>query len=58
MFACLGHGILDVDTDSLLDISHGEFITTDIASIVKGEKGKPGRIQGTIDTGISLRNNL
>lgn len=41
MFACLGHGILDVDTDSLLDISSGEFITTNIASIVKGEKGNP-----------------
>ena len=41
IFACLGHGILDIDTDSLLDISYGEFITTNISSIVKGEKGKP-----------------
>ena len=57
-FACLGHGILDIDTNSLLDISHGEFITTTISSIVKGEKGVPGKIQGTIESGISLRKNL
>lgn len=37
MFACLGHGILDIDTEELLDISYGEFITTNITSIVKGE---------------------
>lgn len=54
MFASLGHGILDVDTENLLDISYGEFITTTISSLVKGEKGKPGKIQGTIDSGISL----
>lgn len=40
-FACLGHGILDIDTDELLDISYGEFITTNITSIVKGESGNP-----------------
>lgn len=54
MFACLGHGILDVDTEDLLDISYGEFITTNITSIVKGEKGNPGKIQGTIDSGVTL----
>lgn len=53
-FASLGHGILDIDTESLLDISYGEFITTNITSIIKGEKGTPGKIQGTIDSGISL----
>lgn len=53
-FACLGHGILDIDTEELLDISYGEFITTNITSLIKGEKGVPGKIQGTIDSGISL----
>ena len=38
LFAALGHGIIDVDTEKLLDISSGEFVTTDIVSIVKGEK--------------------
>ena len=48
-FAALGHGITDVDTGELLDISNGEFITTKIVSIIKGQSGNPGKIQGSID---------
>ncbi len=48
-FAALGHGISDIDTNELLNISSGEFITTRIVNIVKGEEGNPGKIQGTID---------
>ncbi len=48
-FAALGHGIQDVDTAQLLDIAKGDFVTTKIVSIVKGEKGKPGKIQGSIE---------
>lgn len=48
-FAALGHGITDIDTGNLINISNGEFLTTDIISIVKGLKGSPGKIQGTID---------
>ena len=48
-FAALGHGIVDIDTEQLINISSGEFVTTKILNIQKGEKGKPGRIQGTID---------
>lgn len=48
-FAALGHGIMDIDTEQLIDIASGEFVTTKILNIQKGEKGKPGRIQGTID---------
>lgn len=48
-FAALGHGISDVDTGELVNISNGEFITTKILSIIKGKKGSPGKIQGTID---------
>lgn len=49
MFGALGHGITDIDTDKLLDIASGEFVTTKIVSVVKGEKGKTGKIQGTIE---------
>lgn len=49
LFASLGHGIIDVDTEKLLDISTGEFVTTNIVSIVKGEKGSPGKIQGSVE---------
>ena len=48
-FAALGHGISDVDTGELVNIQDGEFITTRILSIIKGEKGNPGKIQGSID---------
>ena len=40
-FAALGHGISDIDTGDLIEISNGEFLTTKIISIVKGMKGKP-----------------
>ncbi len=55
-FAALGHGINDVDTNKLLNISNGELVTSQIVSIVKGEKGKPGEIRGTIDRSTNIGN--
>ena len=49
MFASLGHGITDIDTGDLITISNGELVTTNIVSIQKGEKGKPGEIKGSIE---------
>ncbi len=54
MFASLGHGILDVDTSSLIKIENGELVTTNILSITKGKKGEPGEIRGTIETGMDI----
>lgn len=48
-FAALGHGIQDIDTGSLLNIAKGDFVTTKIVSIIKGKKGIPGKIQGSIE---------
>ena len=48
-FGALGHGILDIDTEQLIEISSGEFVTTKIMDIIKGEKGTPGKIQGSIE---------
>lgn len=48
-FAALGHGIQDVDTGELVDISSGEFVTSDIVDIKKGQENNPGRIEGTIE---------
>ena len=42
---------LDVDTEELIDIARGDIVTSKIVSIVKGEKGKPGELQGSIDNG-------
>ncbi len=54
MFAALGHGIQDVDTQELLTIAKGDFVTTRILSITKGTKGNPGKIQGSIDNQTTL----
>ena len=53
-FACLGHGINDVDTYELINIANGELVTTNILDIVKGEDGEPGEIRGSIDNGVTL----
>ncbi len=48
-FAALGHGITDIDTGKIINISNGQFITTKVLSIVKGKDGAPGKIQGSIN---------
>lgn len=53
-FVALGHGITDVDTSEIIDISTGELVNTKILSIVKGESGNPGKIQGTLDNKRSI----
>ena len=48
-FGALGHGITDIDTNELINISSGEFVTTRILNITKGEIDNPGKIQGSIE---------
>lgn len=48
-FGALGHGITDIDTEELINIASGEFVTTKILNIQKGENGNPGKIQGTVE---------
>lgn len=52
--AVLGHPITDVDTGNIINISKGEVVTSKIVSIVKGERGKPGEIQGRIGSGQKI----
>lgn len=49
MFASLGHGITDIDTGKLITIANGELVNSNIITVVKGEKGKPGEIRGSIE---------
>lgn len=53
-FAALGHGIQDVDTGELVEISSGEFVTANILRIKKGKRQEPGRIEGSIEKGIKI----
>ena len=48
-FGALGHGITDIDTQKLINIASGEFVTTRVLNIEKGQAGMPGRIQGTVE---------
>lgn len=47
-FGALGHGIHDVDTNELLEISDGMLYSTSIKDIQKGEDGLPGGMEGII----------
>lgn len=47
-FGALGHAISDVDTGEILNLKEGELYLTEILSVVKGQKGAPGELQGVI----------
>jgi len=53
-FVALGHGITDIDTSEIIDISSGELVNTKILSVVKGQSGTPGKIQGTLNNKSSI----
>lgn len=55
-FGALGHGITDIDTEQLIDIASGEFVTTKILNVIKGQSGSPGRIQGTVENQKNIGN--
>ena len=54
--AVLGHGITDIDTKDLINISDGELVKAQIISVEKGKKGEPGEIRGSIDKALNLGN--
>lgn len=54
MFMSLGHGIEDIDTGKIVEISNGELVTASVISIVKGEKDRPGELRGTISNGSNI----
>ncbi len=47
-FGTLGHGITDIDTGTMYNLSGGELYYTEILGITKGIKGVPGELQGYI----------
>lgn len=47
-FGALGHGIHDIDTSELLEITNGELYKASISGIIKGESGSPGGLEGII----------
>lgn len=47
-FGALGHGIHDADTSLLMEIEEGSLYKTSIRSILKGDYGIPGSMEGLI----------
>ncbi|MBZ9624454.1 SpoIVB peptidase [Clostridium sp. FP2] len=45
-FAALGHPITDADTGTILSVSNGVIVSSNIASIKKGTRGNPGELRG------------
>lgn len=52
-FGALGHGISDMDTGSVVEISGGDLYETEIMGIEKGSIGNPGVMSGVIYYGPS-----
>ena len=48
-FAALGHGILDVDTKTLMSVRTGTIMPSSIESVKKSKKGSPGELEGRIE---------
>ena len=46
-YGALGHGIMDPDTGTYLQVKNGEIMISDIIDIKQGAKGEPGELRGT-----------
>ncbi|MCL1845925.1 MAG: SpoIVB peptidase [Defluviitaleaceae bacterium] len=53
-FGALGHGILDVDTKTLLSVRSGRIMPSTVTSVQRGVRGVPGELEGEVDTSVSL----
>lgn len=57
-FASLGHGIVDNDTNELVEIASGEIVTANILSLIKGTEGNPRKNSGFNRRKTRSRNNI
>lgn len=46
VFAGLGHGICDMDTNGIMTLGHGEPAEITLCGIVRGQINEPGQLQG------------
>lgn len=46
VFAGLGHGITDPDTEALMPVQYGEIVPVQLIGVTKGARGAPGELKG------------
>ncbi len=59
-FACLGHGVCDIDTKSTIPITQGECTEAKLTGFIKGQNGSAGELCGYLDnkrTGVIYSND-
>ena len=54
VFAGLGHGICDMDTNGIMELAHGEPAAIELAGITKGKINKPGQLRGYFSSDEAL----
>lgn len=54
----LGHAIIDVDTNTILNVREGKIVEADIIDIIAGEEGLPGELRGTFYSGSAVYGNI
>lgn len=47
-YGALGHGVSDGDTGTLFQVSGGKLYEAEVLSVVKGQRGEPGELVGTM----------
>ena len=57
-FAALGHGITETEDNYILPILTGGLVKTKIVDVVRGERGKPGELRGTLTNDLIAQINL
>lgn len=54
----LGHAIIDVDTNTMLNVREGKIVEADVIDIITGQEGQPGEIRGTFHSGSTVYGDI
>lgn len=54
VFAGLGHGICDVDTNQLMPLGSGEILPVAISGVIRGQRGAAGELQGYFSSDLAM----
>lgn len=54
IFGSLGHCVSDIDTGVIIPMKSGVIVESSVKSIIRGESGRPGQLQGEFDLENSI----